>query len=57
VATAIVATIINLAQQSQPDFIAATVTGSQISLLFLLALLVLVLIACVLHFRNEPAVD
>ena len=54
VATAIVATIINLAQQSQSDFIAATVTGSQISLLFLLALLVAVLIACLIHFRKEP---
>ncbi|MDU6523118.1 MFS transporter [Enterococcus devriesei] len=56
VATAIVATIINLAQQSQSNFIAATVTGSQLSLLFLLALLVIVLIACWIHFRKEPTI-
>lgn len=56
VATAIVATIINLAQQSQSNFIAATINGSQISLLFLLALLVIVLIACLIHFRKEPTV-
>ena len=54
VATAIVATIINLAQQAQSDFIAATTTGSQISLLFLLALLLAVLIACLIHFRKQP---
>lgn len=52
VATAIVATIINLAQQAQSNFIAATITGSQISLLFLLALLLAVLIACFIHFRK-----
>ncbi|MDT2758897.1 MFS transporter [Enterococcus xiangfangensis] len=54
VATAIVATIINLAQQSQTDFIAATVTGSQLSLIVLLILLLAVLIACLIHFRKEP---
>ena len=52
VATAMVATIINLAQQAQSNFIAATITGSQISLLFLLALLLAVLIACLVHFRK-----
>lgn len=57
VATAIVATIINLAQQSQSDFIAATVTGSQLSLLVLLALLLAVFTACLVHFRNKPALD
>lgn len=57
VATAIVATIINLTQQAQTDFIAATVTGSQLSLLFLLALLVVVLIACLLHFRQKPTLN
>lgn len=52
IATAIVATIINLAQQSQTDFIAATVTGSQLSLLVLFAMLIAVLIACLIHFRK-----
>lgn len=54
VATAIVATIINLAQQAQTDFIAATITGSQLSLLVLLGLLLAVFIACLIHFRKKP---
>ncbi|MDT2668604.1 MFS transporter [Enterococcus dongliensis] len=53
VATAIVATIINLAQQAQTDFIAATITGSQLSLLVLLGLLLAVFIACLIHFRKK----
>lgn len=57
VATAIVATIINLAQQSQPDFIAATTTGSQLSLLFLLVLLLSVFVACLIHFRKTSALN
>lgn len=57
VATAIVATIINLSQQANDDFIAGTVTGSQGSLFFLLALLVIVLIACLIHFKKEPTLN
>lgn len=57
VATAIVATIINLAQQSQPDFIAATTSGSQLSLLFLLVLLLSVFVACLIHFRKTSALN
>lgn len=46
IATAIVATIINIAQDHADNFAQGTTTGSLISLIFLLTLLVIVLIAC-----------
>ena len=55
VATAIVATIINLAQIHQGNFKQGTVLGSQLSLLFLLALLLLVFLAMAVHFTKKTA--
>lgn len=51
VATAIVATIINLAQKSQSDYQAGTILGSQLSLIFLFVLVVFVFIGCLRYFK------
>lgn len=55
VATAIVATIINLAQTHQGNFNQGTVLGSQLSLLFLLALLLIIFLAMLIHFHKKTA--
>lgn len=52
IATAIVATIINIAQDHADNFAQGTTMGSLISLIFLLTLLVIVLIACWNYFRK-----
>lgn len=51
VATAIVATIINLAQKSQSDYQTGTILGSQLSLIFLFVLVVFVFIGCLRYFK------
>ncbi|MEO1769449.1 MFS transporter [Candidatus Enterococcus ferrettii] len=53
VATAIVATIINLAQIHQGNFRQGTVLGSQLSLLFLLILLIIIFAATIIHFKKK----
>ena len=53
IATAIVATIINIAQDHADNFAQGTTMGSLISLIFLLTLLVIVLIACWNYFRKS----
>ena len=53
IATAIVATIINIAQDHADNFAQGTTMGSLISLIFLLTLLVIVLIACWNYFRKK----
>lgn len=53
VATAIVATIINLSQVQQGNFQQGTVLGSQLSLLFLLLLLIMIFVATILHFKKK----
>lgn len=53
VATAIVATIINLAQKSQANYQVGTVFGSQMAMLFLFVLALLVLISCVRYFKGK----
>lgn len=52
VATAIVATIINVAQEKN-GLVSGTVLGSQIALIVLLVLLVLILLACIGHFSAK----
>ncbi|MGG5329990.1 MFS transporter [Enterococcus sp. AZ163] len=53
VATAIVATIINLAQVHQGNFRQGTVLGSQLSLIFLLILLIIIFAATIIHFKKK----
>ena len=53
IATAIVTTIINIAQDHADNFAQGTTMGSLISLIFLLTLLVIVLIACWNYFRKS----
>ncbi|BCA86907.1 MFS transporter [Enterococcus saigonensis] len=53
VATAIVATIINLAQKSQTDYKMGTVLGSQLALIFLFVFVLLVFISCFRYFKEK----
>ncbi|GCF92678.1 MFS transporter [Enterococcus florum] len=55
VATAIVATIINLTQVHQADFIQGTILGSQLSLLFLLALLIAAFVSIFRYFKTKSS--
>ncbi|WP_265457452.1 MFS transporter [Enterococcus sp. HY326] len=53
VSTAIVASIIDLAQASQTDYQQGTILGSQIAIFFLLALLLVALLFCVRYFYGK----
>lgn len=52
-ATAIVASVINLFQESSEDYLRGTTLGSQVAMLILLLLLFLIIIACLRHFRTR----
>lgn len=57
VSTAIVASIIGFAQQSQSDYIVGTTLGSLFALLFLLILLVLAFVASFTYFHKQPKLE
>ncbi|MCD5003480.1 MFS transporter [Enterococcus saccharolyticus] len=52
VSTAVVATIIGIAQANNPDTVAATTTGSEISMILLLVAVVAITIRYVFYFRK-----
>ena len=53
VATALVATMIDLAQKVSPDYISGTILGSQIALFFLWVLVLLVVFLTLRYFYKE----
>ncbi|KFN90280.1 major facilitator superfamily protein [Tetragenococcus muriaticus PMC-11-5] len=52
-ATATVASVINLFQESSDNYLRGTTLGSQVAMVILLVLLILIMIACLRHFRTR----
>ncbi|GAA3024991.1 MFS transporter [Tetragenococcus solitarius] len=51
-ATSIVASVINIFQQNSDDYLKGTTLGSQVAMIILLALLLMIILACLRHFRS-----
>lgn len=51
-ATSIVASVINIFQQNSDDYLKGTTLGSQVAMIILLALLLIIILACLRHFRS-----
>lgn len=51
VATSIVASVINIFQENNADYQLGTTIGAQVAMFILLTLLLIIIIACIIHFR------
>ncbi|BAK95387.1 MFS transporter [Tetragenococcus halophilus] len=51
VATSIVASVINIFQENNTDYQLGTTIGAQVAMFILLTLLLIIIIACIIHFR------
>ncbi|MDN6639978.1 MAG: MFS transporter [Tetragenococcus sp.] len=51
-ATAVVASVINIFQESNTDYLKGTALGSQMAMLISLILLLIIIVACLRHFRR-----